>query len=752
METRSYQEPVYAYIIPNLEFPLVLGKPQLIKNKAFSVPHQEKIWHSRADHWIPHISQQSHSNRLEELEAATQVTGSTFMAHLQRIRKNHGKSMAELAVFAVSLEDINKALRAKIPPTEEELQARIPPEFHNMLPLFIKKEADKLNPHKPRVDHKINLKTDKKNQEVPVPFRPVYSISREELLVLKKTLRDLLDKGFIRASSSKAGSPVIFIRKPGRGLRFYYDYKALNQITKTDQYPLPLISETLRNLTKAHQFTKVDIIQAFHKIRIKEGHKQKTAFQTRYRLFKQLITPFGLYNAPTTFQRYINSILHNLLDEYYSAYIDNILIYTSGTRNQHIKTIQEVFQQLAENGLHLDPDKYKFAQKKVKYLGFIIVAGIGVMPDPKKIHTISEQEAPTSVKGVRSFLGFANFYRIFIKDYSTKATPLTALTRKGMPFQQTKEHQGAFNRLKEAFIQAPVLTQWDPDKKTFLEANCSGQGLGGVLSHEINGQLKPIAFHSRKLTAAKHNYQIANKEILAIMDYLHQQHTKLKSIDRFTILSDHKNLEHFITKQQLSERQARYTELLADFPFNLVYRPGKEASVPNALSQRDQDQMTPTDKEARTVQMIPEDTLSHWHFNTTQLEGGIELENLQVFNNPDLQRLQPEAISKDQKYAAVYRAILQGDRKLDSNLKLRIQLAEYHINPQGHLRHRNKLWIPGAPIITEDKYKKASPEDLEANILHMKIIQGIHDSSINGHPGREGMISAISQHFYQPLL
>jgi hypothetical protein len=256
-------------------------------------------------------------------------------------------------------------------------------------------------------------------------------MSRDELLVLRKTLTDLLDEGFIRVSNSPAAAPVLFVKKPGGGLRFCVDYQGLNQITKKDRYPLPLIYETLRSISKARWFTKLDVID---KLRILEGDEWKTAFRTRYGLYEWIVTPFGLANAPSTFQKYVNWALRDYLDEFCSAYVDDILIYTSGTLEEHREHVGKVLDRLREAGLQIDIDKCEFEVKSTKYLGFIIDAGKGLRTDPDKVKAIVEWEAPTSVKGVRGFLGFANFYRQFIKDYSDRVMALTELTHKDRQF------------------------------------------------------------------------------------------------------------------------------------------------------------------------------------------------------------------------------------------------------------------------------------------------------------------------------
>ena len=181
---------------------------------------------------------------------------------------------------------------------------------------------------------------------------------------------------------------MLFVKKPGGGLYFCVDYRALNAITKYDRYPLPLICETLRSLAKSQWFTKIDMHAAFHRICIKEGDKWKTAFWTRFGLFKWLVTPFGLTGAPTIFQCYINSTLSKFLDIFCSAYIDDMLIYLDGSYKDHIGKVRQVIACLREAGLCLDINKCKFAAKEVKYLGFIISAGEGIKVDPEKVTAI----------------------------------------------------------------------------------------------------------------------------------------------------------------------------------------------------------------------------------------------------------------------------------------------------------------------------------------------------------------------------
>ncbi|KAL2884696.1 retrovirus polyprotein [Ceratocystis lukuohia] len=259
-------------------------------------------------------------------------------------------------------------------------------------------------------------------------------MSREELLVLWKTLYELLNSGFIQASSAEGGAPVIFVKKPGGGIHFYIDYHTLNNTIEKDGYPLPLIYNTLHDIASAKYISKVDIISAFHCLQVKEGHELQTVFHTHLSSFEWLVTLFSLSGALASFQQFINHVLSQWLGITCSAYLDDVVIYTSGSREDHHKLVYQIIKALDDAGLQLDWDKSDFKSSSIKYLGFIVEPGIGIHTDPEKTYTIQEWEALTSIHGLYSFLGFANFYHYFIKNYLTLAMPLTTLTKKDQPF------------------------------------------------------------------------------------------------------------------------------------------------------------------------------------------------------------------------------------------------------------------------------------------------------------------------------
>jgi RNase H-like domain found in reverse transcriptase/Reverse transcriptase (RNA-dependent DNA polymerase) len=368
------------------------------------------------------------------------------------------------------------------------------------------------------------------------------------------------------------------------------DYRALNRITRKDRYPLPLITETLRGLSQATWFSKLDVSAAFHRIRIRKGDEWKTAFRTRFGLYEWLVTPFGLTGAPATFQRYINWALRDYLDDCCSAYIDDVLIYTSGTLNEHRERVRGVISRLRDAGLRLDIDKCEFEQKRVKYLGYIVDCEKGISVDPEKVAAIREWEPPSSVRGIRSFVGFANYYRDFIPMFTHLAKPLTNLTKKDVSFEWKEAQQEAFEVLKECLIHAPVLMLFDPDRPTRLEPDSSGYATGGALYQmDDQNRWRPVAFHSKRIEDRELAYDIHDKELLAVIRCLSEWDAELRSVPPFEIITDHKNLEYFLTKRKLNERQVRWAFELSRYNFQIVHRPGKQAVVPDALSRREQD-------------------------------------------------------------------------------------------------------------------------------------------------------------------
>ena len=293
----------------------------------------------------------------------------------------------------------------------------------------------------------------------------------------------------------------------------------------------------------------------------------------------------GSTNAPATCQSLINDTLREHLDTTVIAYLDDILIYTDGSQEQHVRDVQAVLEKLKEKRLQLCPDKCEFHKKEVDFLGFIVGVN-GIKLDPNKVKSIREWPQPTCVKDIQAFLGLANYNREFIKDYSKIATPLTYLTKKDVAFNWTAKQEQAFQALKDACASAPVRKMFDGARAIQIETDASDYAIGAVITQEYDGKRHPVAYYSRKLSPAEQNYDIHDKELLAIVAAL--QHWRIYSEGALgvDIYSDHKNLLHFTTTKILNRRQVRWSELLGQHKFTIHYTPGRDNARADALSRR----------------------------------------------------------------------------------------------------------------------------------------------------------------------
>src|SRR5208282_4967836 len=489
--------------------------------------------------------------------------------------------------FSTSLYEIDRliadALQDEDEETREEILRQLPPTYRDYIDAFSKLASNQLPPHR-SYDYKIQLEADHS-----LGFHPLYKQTAEELLATKQYLVENLGKGFLETSQAPFASPILFVKKPNGGLRFCIDYRKLNAVTRKDQYPIPLIDETLARLSRAKIFTKLDIRQAFHRIRIDPASEDLTTFRTRYGSYKCKVLPFGLTNGPATYQRYMNDVLFDYLDDFCTAYLDDIMIY-SDNELEHETHVKKVLERLRNAGLQVDIKKCEFGVKRTKYLGFIVSTD-GIEVDPEKVKVIQDWMPPCTVKGVQSFLGFCNFYRRFIQDFGVIAKPLTRLTRISTPFVFNQSCQDAFEELKGRLIAAPILRHYDPDLESRIETDASDGVVAGVLSQlHPDGEWYPVAYFSKTMAPAECNYEIHDKEMLAIIRSLSQWRAELQGASsRIQIYTDHQALEYFMTTKQLTSRQARWAEILSQFFFTIMYRPGRQNAQADALTRREQD-------------------------------------------------------------------------------------------------------------------------------------------------------------------
>lgn len=474
----------------------------------------------------------------------------------------------------------------------------VPTCYHDLAHVFSKDHALALPPHRP-YDCAIELLPG-----ATLPKGRLYNISRLEQEAMERYIADSLAAGIIRSSSSPVGAGFFFVGKKDGSLRPCVDYRGLNDITVKNRYPLPLIDSAFTPLHGACIFTKLDLRNAYHLVRIREGDEWKTAFNTPLGHFEYLVMPVGLCNVPAVFQALVNDVLRDMLNRFVFVYLDDILIF-SRTLAEHKQHVRQVLQRLLENRLYVKAEKCAFHVSETAFLGFVVANG-ELRMDPAKVTAVSQWPRPGDRKQLQRFLGFANFYSRFIRNYSQVAAPLTALTSTNTPFRWSDAAEAAFCDLKARFTSAPVLAHRDPTLQFVVEVDASELGVGAVLSQRglDDGKVHPCAFFSHRLTPAERNYSIGDRELLAVKLAREEWRHLLEGAQHpFVVWTDHKNLvlEYLKSARRLNPRQARWAMFFTIFNFTLSYVPGSRNGKADALSRLYQ----PIDTEEQPVPILP---------------------------------------------------------------------------------------------------------------------------------------------------
>jgi hypothetical protein len=377
----------------------------------------------------------------------------------------------------------------KTPVEEMEHAGLIPSQYDEFASVFAKSSFDELPPRR-SWDHAIELKPDATSK-----FCKVYPLSLDEQKHLDDFIEEHQKTGRIRPSKSPMAAPFFFVKKKDGGLRPVQDYRALNDMTIKNRYPLPLISELINKLKKAKYFTALDVRWGYNNVRIKEGDEWKAAFRTNRGLFELTVMFFGLTNSPATFQTMMNELFRELIAEgVVVIYLDDILIF-SETMEEHEKIVKRVLQIMQDNNLYLKPEKCQFHKTELDYLG-VHISQNSVAMDQEKVDGVTAWKPPRNKKELQTFLGFINFYRRFIKDFAKIAHPLHKLTG-NHEWKWEDEQQAAFDELKKAITSAPVLRMPSDDGQFKVEADSSDYATGAVLSQFQDDTWYPIAYLSK---------------------------------------------------------------------------------------------------------------------------------------------------------------------------------------------------------------------------------------------------------------
>ena len=428
------------------------------------------------------------------------------------------------------------------------------------------------------VKHSINT------GDHPAVKRRAYRTSPDKRREMDRQVQQLLADGIIEESCSPWSSPVVLVRKKDNTWRFCVDYRGLNAVTVKDSHPLPRVDDTLDALAGATWFSTLDFSDGYWQVEVAEEDRQKTAFTTGHGLYQFRSMPMGLTNAPATFQRFMELVLKGLPWHICMVYLDDILIY-SRSFDEHLAALGEVFARIGAAGLRLKAKKCQLARDHVVFLGHVVSAK-GLQPDPRNTCKVRDWPVPRSATEVRAFLGLCSYYRRFVKDFALHASPLVHLTGKNVPFHWSTECQGAFEFLRSTLCAEPVMCHPDFTKPFVLYTDASQVALGSVLTQQVDGLERVVAYASHALSAAERRWSTYDRELWSIVWSVRNFRHYL-GLRHFTIVTDHKpllGLRRLPIDNDRTGRRSRWALELDPYDWVIVHKSGVLHTNADALS------------------------------------------------------------------------------------------------------------------------------------------------------------------------
>ena len=403
--------------------------------------------------------------------------------------------------------------------------------------------------------------------------------------IVEEEIKKMLDNDVIQPSQSPWASPVVLVTKKDGSIRFCVDYRRLNQVTRKDAYPLPNINDCIDTLSGSKWFSTLDLASGYWQVLMDEESKPLTAFTTHKGLYEFKVLAFGLTNAPAVFERLMEQVLRGLQWEKCLVYLDDIIILGSSFDKQ-LENLRLVFDRIHTANLKLKPKKCNFFRREVAFLGHVVTTE-GVACDPEKTKAVSDWEIPQSVTEVRSFLGLASYYRRFIKSFSTIASPLTALTKKGQKFEWSSDCQTAFETLKSRLTEAPILAypSSNPADKFILDTDASDSGIGGVLSQVQDGVERVVAYASNTLSPSERRYCTTYRELLAVVVFMKKFRHYLMG-QKFVVRTDHSSLRWLTNFKETEGMVGRWLSAISPFSYTIEHRSGVNHGNADGLSRK----------------------------------------------------------------------------------------------------------------------------------------------------------------------
>ncbi|CAL9701640.1 unnamed protein product [Knipowitschia caucasica] len=416
----------------------------------------------------------------------------------------------------------------------------------------------------------------------PIRLRP-HRLALSKRQLAEDMIHKMLAAGIIEPSSSPWAAPVVLVRKRLGGWRFCVDYRRLNAVTKKDSYPLPRIDDALDYISGSSWFSSLDMRSGYWQVELSPQAWAKTAFTFGQGLWQFRVMPFGLCNAPATFERLIERVLTDIPRSHCVVYLDDLLVHASDF-SKALGHLSGVFSAICHAGLRLNPAKCHLLQRETTFLGHVVSAE-GVATNPEKVAAVQDWPIPVNVRDLRSFLGLASYYRRFFRNFASVAGPLHRLTDKGKPFVWTNSCDTAFNQLKAALTAAPILAYPHVDLPYVVDTDASGTGIGAVLSQQGGEGERVVGYYSRALSREERNYCVTRRELLAVVMAVHHFRPYLHG-NKFLLRTDHASLTWLLSFKQPEGQVARWLEVLQTYNFDIQHRPGQQHNNADALSRR----------------------------------------------------------------------------------------------------------------------------------------------------------------------
>lgn len=549
--------------------------------------------------------------------------------------------------------------------------------------------------------------------------RRVSPARRQEV---RQLLNEMLKNDIIQPSNSPWSSPIILVRKRDGSTRFCIDYRKVNSVTRKDAYPLPRVDDILDTLGGSKWFSTLDLKSGYWQVEVDSSSREKTAFTTSEGLYEFKVMPFGLCNAPATFQRLMNRVLCDVNWVECLVYIDDTVV-IGRTFEQHLSNLGTVLSRLRQAGLKLQPAKCKLCQKEVRFLGHVISEN-GIATDPEKTAVIATWPVPESKKNIQQFLGLANYYRRFIKDFGTTAKPLQRLLEKNVAFEWTQQCQAAFDHLRKCLMTTPILAFPDHSRHFMLDTDASDTGIGAILSQvQDDGGEAVIAYASRSLSRQEQRYCVTRRELLAVVEFIHHFRHYLLGV-HFTLRTDHGSLVWIQNFKEPEGQLARWLERLQEYTFTVVHRPGNQHKNVDALSR------VPCNQCGRVTHVYSPAHLAAQIGIVSQGHSAADVHDQQL-NDPSIGpvlKAKESGVTPNldevKTWSRESRQLVQmwSSLKVDNSVLWRLCI-------DGRSQHL-QLVLP--------------------SVLRESVLQDLHSGSMGGHVGESKMIHLVRERYYWP--